>query len=68
MPKEIKDYTDKELENSIKVHECEIEKDGKTKVPNEELIKGTRKKEKFLERLYEERNRRIKKGRYSPDP
>jgi hypothetical protein len=58
--KSIEEYTDKELEKSIKLHETEIEKDRKTKYPNKDLRNGIERKEEFLKKLYEERDRRKK--------
>jgi hypothetical protein len=58
--KSIEEYTDKELEKSIKLHETEIEKDRKTKYPNKDLRNGIMRKEEFLKKLYEERDRRKK--------
>jgi hypothetical protein len=66
MTKPIEEYTDKELQKAIEMHEVSIRKDKETKHPNEELIKGTAKKEAWLKKLYEERTRRIKEGKYSP--
>ena len=59
--KSIEECTDKELEKAIKLYESEIEKDKKTKYPNKELIKGIKRKKKYLKKLYKGRNRRIKK-------
>jgi len=70
--KSIEEYTDKELEKSIKLHESSIKKDKEIKYLNKEQmkqqIKATEIKEKFLRKLYKERERRIEKGDYSPDP
>jgi len=38
--KPLEEYTDKELEKSIKLHESEIEKDKKTKHLTKEVIKS----------------------------
>jgi hypothetical protein len=67
MPKPIKEYTDKELEKAIKVHETEIRKDKETKCSNEEskkeLAKGTKRKQEHLQKLYSERDERRKKSK-----
>jgi len=57
----LEEYTDKELENSIKVHETEINKDKQTKSPNKDMIDGIKAKESFLMQLYAERDRRRNK-------
>jgi hypothetical protein len=61
--KSIEEYTDKELEKSIKLHETEIEKDRKTKYPNKDLRNGIVRKEEFLKKLYKELGRRKKPSR-----
>ena len=67
MPKPIKEYTDKELEKAIKVHEIEIRKDKETKCSDEEskkeLAKGTKMKQEHLQKLYSERDERRKKSK-----
>jgi hypothetical protein len=67
MPKPIKEYTDKELEKAIKVHETEIRKDKETKCSDEdskrELAKGIKMKQEHLQKLYAERDERRKKSR-----
>ena len=67
MPKPIKEYTDKELEKAIKVHETEIRKDKETKCSDEdskrELAKGIKMKQEHLQKLYAERDERRKKSK-----
>jgi hypothetical protein len=61
MTDKLEEYTDKELEKSIKVHETQIAEDNKTKFKNKDLIDAIKMKEDFLKKLYEERDRRRKK-------
>jgi hypothetical protein len=65
MPKPIKEYTDKELEKAIKVHECEIRKEKETKCSDKEskreLAKAMKMKQEHLLKLYAERDERRKK-------
>jgi hypothetical protein len=61
MVKPLEEYTDKELEKSIKVHETQIAEDKKTKFKNEDLMDAIKTKEDFLKKLHEERDRRRKK-------
>jgi hypothetical protein len=56
--KKIEEYTDKELEKSIKVHETEIAKDRRTKFKNKDLIDGLKAKEDFWKQLNAELDRR----------
>ena len=58
MAKTLAEYTDKELEKSIEVHETEIAKDKQTKIPTKDLLDGIKAKESFLKQLYAERDRR----------
>jgi 23S rRNA pseudoU1915 N3-methylase RlmH len=65
--KSLEEYSDKELEKAIKLHETEIKKDKETKCSDtdskKELMKGTKRKEEFLKKLYEERDRRRKESK-----
>ena len=67
MPKPITEYTDKELEKAIKVHETEIRKDKETTCSDEkskkELAKGTKMKQERLQKLYAERDGRRKNSK-----
>ena len=58
MTKKLEEYTDKELEKSIEVHETQIAEDNKTKFKNKDLIDAIKIKEDFLKKLHEEHNRR----------
>jgi len=61
MTDKLENYTDEELEKSIKVHEIEIAKDRQTKFVNKGLLDAIAAKESFLKQLYAERERRIAK-------
>ena len=43
------------------MHESEIAKDRQTKFKNKDLMDAIKMKENFLKKLYEERDRRMKK-------
>ena len=58
MTDNLEEYTDKELEKSIKVHERQIAKDKQTKFTNKGLLDAIAAKENFLKQLYAERDRR----------
>lgn len=54
----MENYTDEELEKSIKVHEIEIAKDRQTIFINKGLLDAIAAKESFLKQLYAELERR----------
>jgi hypothetical protein len=63
--KPLEEYTDEELDRSIKVHESEIAKDEQTMYPNDGLKAAINMKKEWLQRLYKERERRRAMGIYS---